>query len=603
MMHEFAKLKKIMSDRNKTVLRHPDGHELHISHNTINPQDAQKLMNHPAHFDDGGQVQSFDTKAPPVMSVDPSQAAVAVPVPVPVQAPNPAVEQYGQLKQKYINDQVSKAAMSKTGGEIYPDNPQLNSDADKFATNQLFLQKQQQDNAQADQQNQMLLKAQDTQALNAQKSALGLPTVELPKEVQDAMNQKIANPAQTTPGANIQQASMPQQQDQDFTGSTDYMNTLQKGIQGQQAGLFGEAQAMQKAGQQESGIANQYAGQMQQQMNSYQKKQDALEGERQNFINDVQQGHIDPDRYIKNMSTGSKLASGIGLILGGFAGGVLHQENPAMKFLQNNIDNDIRSQAADLGKKENLLSSNLKQFGNLRDATDMTRVMTGDVVSTRLKAIAAQNQGNVAGWRALQAASKLDADNAQVMSQLKARASLLGGVNQGSINPASNQMGGVNPSQNRISQLKPQTAIGLMIQDPKEKENAYKELSQAQEIDKLRNDTMGAFHSLDKKFLAGVLTPGDRSSFIQPYAGRLAKLAEGRFNLQESNQQMNSMMPSPGDSKNTRKDKLKALGNFMDSMKVHPTLDKWGINSGIPSIYDDQGQSMIQETPLRTNGR
>ena len=89
-------------------------------------------------------------------------------------------------------------------------------------------------------------------------------------------------------------------------------------------------------------------------------------------MSDFQNGHIDPNHYMANRSTGQKIAQAIGLFLSGIGSGMLHQENPMIKVLQSQIDNDIQSQKDDLAAKQNrsktLLSANLQQFGNLKDA-------------------------------------------------------------------------------------------------------------------------------------------------------------------------------------------------------------------------------------------
>jgi len=53
--------------------------------------------------------------------------------------------------------------------------------------------------------------------------------------------------------------------------------------------------------------------------------------------------------------------------------------------LNRQIDRDIDAQKATLGRKESLLSANMRQFGNLHDATQMTKVMQTDIVSNQLK--------------------------------------------------------------------------------------------------------------------------------------------------------------------------------------------------------------------------
>jgi hypothetical protein len=125
-----------------------------------------------------------------------------------------------------------------------------------------------------------------------------------------------------------------------------------------------------------------------------------LEQERQRLMRDLADGHIDPNHFMGSMDTSSKVTTAIGLILGGMGGGLTGQGNPVQAFLDKQIDRDIQAQQANLNKKESLLSANLKQFGNLRDATEMTRVMMMDGVKLGLQKAAAQAQDPIAKARA-----------------------------------------------------------------------------------------------------------------------------------------------------------------------------------------------------------
>ena len=144
-------------------------------------------------------------------------------------------------------------------------------------------------------------------------------------------------------------------------------------------------------------------------------------------------GKIDPNRYVGSMSTGQKLSTAIGLIMGGMGAGIVGGENPAMKYLNNQIENDINAQKTDLGKKESLLSRNLQQFGNLRDATAMTRANMADLASLQMKQKAAQAQDPIAKARLLQEAGKLDMQAAQLIGPLKAKQQVLSAYKQGRV--------------------------------------------------------------------------------------------------------------------------------------------------------------------------
>jgi hypothetical protein len=57
-----------------------------------------------------------------------------------------------------------------------------------------------------------------------------------------------------------------------------------------------------------------------------------------------QKATIDPDRYMKNLSSGSKVMSAIGIAISGMGAGLTGKSNMAMDVLQRNIDRDIKAQ-------------------------------------------------------------------------------------------------------------------------------------------------------------------------------------------------------------------------------------------------------------------
>lgn len=73
---------------------------------------------------------------------------------------------------------------------------------------------------------------------------------------------------------------------------------------------------------------------------------------------------IDPRRVFNNMSTGRKISTAIGLILGGIGGGITGQENPAMKLLNKEIDNDVMAQKEDRSNKFSLFKMHMQSLGD-----------------------------------------------------------------------------------------------------------------------------------------------------------------------------------------------------------------------------------------------
>jgi len=139
----------------------------------------------------------------------------------------------------------------------------------------------------------------------------------------------------------------------------------------------------------------------------YNSKFEELNVERNNIMDDINSGHIDPNRFWSSQTTGQKMNNIIGLVMGGIGQGYVGGDNPAMKLIESSIDRDIKSQQAEMDKKNNLLTANMKQFGNLKEATDMTRAMQMDIVSNQLKLEASKTDNLNAKTNALKVSAEI----------------------------------------------------------------------------------------------------------------------------------------------------------------------------------------------------
>jgi hypothetical protein len=107
---------------------------------------------------------------------------------------------------------------------------------------------------------------------------------------------------------------------------------------------------------------------------------------------DLLSQRINPKAYQENMSTGSKIATAIGLIAGGMAS-ARTGSNPAMTFLQNQIDRNIEAQKANIGIKQNVLSALQHQYGNVEIASKVAAAGEATAYAARMaKAAGAAGQ-------------------------------------------------------------------------------------------------------------------------------------------------------------------------------------------------------------------
>lgn len=117
------------------------------------------------------------------------------------------------------------------------------------------------------------------------------------------------------------------------------------------------------------------------------------------------ENQINPDRFYESMSTGKKIRTMIGIILGGAAGGILRQENPVMAMLNKQIERDIESQKLAQAGKMNLYKQNLEILKDGRAAYFQTSTQLRSIVDMKLQDAKLQlDPNNMAGKTALDAA-------------------------------------------------------------------------------------------------------------------------------------------------------------------------------------------------------
>lgn len=367
-------------------------------------------------------------------------------------------------------------------------------------------------------------------------------------------------------------------QNPDDPWGTDAMNqAAMQGLSEQKQGLALEAQGRKAEGKEiaaQGDAAVKASQEIQQKQN---QEFDALKERRQHLSDDLANSHVDPQRYINSMSTGDKIQSAIGLILGGISGG--GNGNPAMDFLNKQIDRDIDAQRAELGKKENLLAANLHDFGNLKDAMDFTRINHNDIISYQMKAAAARQMGTMGSAELLKQAGILDYNSAQLQGQMAMRKTLL----------SQNKAGG--------SQVSPESKIRALIPQGPEQDKHFKELAEAEKTIKTRDNLMSAF---DK--VAGMQTAGNRAlnpiqsksaiaALVEPLTAGMSKETAGRYTEQDAHA-IKNLWPKLSDNAETVKLKRQQMERINNEKVNFPMLKSLGINPESFSQY--QGNAEIK---------
>jgi len=192
----------------------------------------------------------------------------------------------------------------------------------------------------------------------------------------------------------------------------------------QEEALKGQGELAKKEGSTEQGL-----------INATQKQVEALPSQ-EKITNDLnisdaklqkayEDKDIDPDRYWHNKSTGSKLAAGLGMLLGGF-GAATGQANGAVNMIQNAIERDVDAQKNDQSKAMNLWKMNREKYGSAIAANLATKNQLYTGLEYKLKAAASGFRGQNAQLAAQQGLGKIALEKQQNNALLGLHATLSG---------------------------------------------------------------------------------------------------------------------------------------------------------------------------------
>lgn len=195
-------------------------------------------------------------------------------------------------------------------------------------------------------------------------------------------------------------------------------------------------------------------------MTDYQSKDDK-------YMKALQDQKLDPNRLWNNMSTGNKVMAGIGMLLSGIGGGLAHQDNLALKTIDNAINNDIDAQKNDRSNTMNLWKMNRQRMGDDLQANLATRNQL--ITAAQYQAMKAGNSFKTASAQAnltalMGQAEKEKAQNRAVLAALNPNSDSAGGA------PANSEAATIN----HINSLKPLAATSPQIAAfLKDKESKY----------------------------------------------------------------------------------------------------------------------------------
>lgn len=277
----------------------------------------------------------------------------------------------------------------------------------------------------------------------------------IPQTPDQPTPQPDASPNQAGP------AQIPTPQPPTPAETTPY-SAIAGGVEKEKQGIQQVADAQQAASKATADAITAEQIKRQQDDQPYMQQIQELETERRSIAQEIKDGHIKPDQYISQMDVPQKLSTAIGLILGGIGGGILHEENPAMKFLNAQIDRNIAAQQSELGKKENLLSANIRQFGNLQQARDFTRINHNDIIKNMVDKAVAENGGQLAQGQGAQLIGQLEQKSGMLQAKWGAINTIQhGGASEGVVNQALQKLDIADPEMAKQLRAKMVPGVGM----------------------------------------------------------------------------------------------------------------------------------------------
>jgi hypothetical protein len=302
----------------------------------------------------------------------------------------------------------------------------------------------------------------------------------------------------------------------------------------------------------------------------------------QQFIKDYMGSHIDPKHYQESMSTGAKVATGIGLLLGGMSSATTGV-NPAMEFMNKQIDRDIKAQESRIDQQKTLLGANHELYQDGVIAKNQTRINMNDIYDHKIQLAASKLGTPIAAQAAKAAHANLAMQNASLLQQSAMRATVMKRLKEGGQGLSAMDLAhaGMIPPQDA---LKEQASI----------DSQNKALASAAEIFKKYRD---------EQTPANVLNPQSysRVNELNAQATNLVMESDAskRLTPESAKLEVKPFWVKTTDSAKTVQDKLAGMGNLI---RQHAAPTPY-MSQYAPGSLPKYNQAISQETANPLEGK
>lgn len=333
-----------------------------------------------------------------------------------------------------------------------------------------------------------------------------------------------------------------------------FYGQMQGAVSGEQKALGQEAAAQGQLGQAQAPISHQEAVNQQALMAEHNQHLQSIYQDMQNSVNDIKNGNIDPSHWWNSKSTGGKILTVIGTILGGANG---------VRRLQAEIQNDAQAQ---IQNKTMAARAYLDEYKNETDAMHALSLNQTAVTNALLQE------------QAQKAASPMAQAHAQAQShQLMMEAiPQMQGLAMSRL--MQSQMGNMNAAPESMIRL-----TGMMGASNQEKDKMYSELDSMSKLRALRDNYFDTFDKLHNMTLAGKFSPNAKAALTDPLMEALTKDTSGRV-TPTNVELLKQSLPAALDSGSTRVLKRQKAEEFFKRQANSSLLKAYGIPNPMDSV-------------------
>lgn len=281
------------------------------------------------------------------------------------------------------------------------------------------------------------------------------------------------------------------------------------------------------------------------------------------FEKQLKDQKLDPNRYWHNLGTGSKIAAGIGMILGGIGAGLNGtNQNQVANMIQSNIDRDIEAQKNDQSKTMNLWKMNREALGNDLAANLATQNQAYTALKYNLEKAAAQFKGPMAQANAKQAVAMIQ----QKQDENRFKLSLM----------------------SNTSDVAPEQKVQFLVPEPRQAE-VFKEIKRAQDVSGQKQEIMKAYDEMTNSIGIGkhpintvrnIVGANPSSQTFQALLGTTLQDLEGTVRQAAMDNLKSAYSQSNLDNAEDILKRRKELEHYLDSKSSAPVAKGFGIDLG-----------------------